>query len=247
MKFYLCLVFRMIDIEKLNKKLNYIGVDIDNNNIYELLFRYFQARDMFPDSHIDVEVSSSGKGFHIIIYKENTILENIFYRALLNDDDRRLILSLRKLYMNNNMPYFDLIFNKKGGKETIKINLEKILSDYKEDVDYIKERWGTNEALDRIRELSKKIEKYIPVKSVWTTCIKFEGEELKEKIEKVCEDIYLKDESFKYRIFPDYQTKSGYQLVIFSPNMDIAHKRGLLFVKKYFKEVEGLGYWVRKV
>ena len=181
------------DIEKLNKKVNYIGIDIDNNDIYQLLFRYFQAKDMFPESQIDVEVSSSGKGFHIIIYKENTILENIFYRVLLNDDDRRLILSLRKLYMNNDMPYFDLIFTSKGGKKVTKINMEKILSDFKEDVKYIKDNWGTNEALNKIRELSKKIEKYIPVKKVWTTCIKFEGEELKEKIESVCEDIYMVD------------------------------------------------------
>jgi len=233
-----------MDFEKLNRKLDYIGIDLDTTNTYDFLLTYFKAREMFPEAKIETEISSSGRGFHIIIYKENTILENIFYRALLNDDGRRLVLSLRKFYSNNSMGYFDLIFTNKNGNGVTKIDMDKILEPYKDDVRYIKENWGTNEAITKMIDLSEKIK--LPTKEVWTTCINFEGEELKERIKEICEDIMIVDNSFKYYIKIDYHSQ-GYQLIIFSNDKDTAHKRGMLFIKKYLKDVDGLGYWVRKI
>lgn len=230
--------------EKLNRKLNYIGIDLDTSDVYDFLLAYLKAKEMFPNSKIETEISSSGKGFHIIIYKENTILENIFYRSLLNDDGRRLVLSLRKFFSNNDMGYFDLIFTKKGGVEVKKFDMNKILEPYKEDVNFIHEKWGTNEAVTRIIELSKKIK--LPTNEIWTTCINFEGEELKQRIKQICEDIEIVDNSFKYYIKIDYHSQ-GYQLILFSQDKDTAHKRGMLFIKKYLEDIEGLGYWVRKI
>lgn len=233
-----------MDFEKLKRTIHTIGVDLDTTDIYDFLLAYFKARIMFPKDVIETEVSSSGRGFHIIIHRDNTILENIFYRALLNDDGRRLVLSLRKFYANNNMGYFDLIFSNKGGKEVRKFDMKRILEPYKDDVKYIKDNWGTTEALKKIEELSNKVK--IPLMDMWTTAIKFKGSELKNRIIQICNDITIQDNSFKYTVTYDYFS-DGYQLVIFSPDKDTAHKRGLLFVKKYLEDVEGLGYWVRRI
>jgi hypothetical protein len=59
----------------------------------------------------------------------------------------------------------------------------------------------------------------------------------KEKVKLLCEAIAKKDPTFKYEIAENY-------LILFSPDKDIANKRGLLFCKKYLKEFD-LGFNVK--
>lgn len=63
------------------------------------------------------------------------------------------------------------------------------------------------------------------------TIISINPQEVNEVIQ-FCDSISEKDETFSYLIeFKIY----GTFLIIFSPNKNIAHKRGLLFCKKYLK------------
>ena len=98
----------------------------------------------------------------------------------------------------------------------------------------------------KVSELSEKIESKIPTKPYWITCIAFSGNELKEKISKICSDIFMKDRSFRYKIFRNYHNDSDWLLVIKSRDEDTAHKRGTILVKKYLKG-ENLLYWVKEI
>jgi len=69
--------------------------------------------------------------------------------------------------------------------------------------------------------------------SSWLTKINLKGCE--EKAQKIAGDIKAKDPTFNFWI------KEGY-LFIESKDKDTAHKRGLLFTKKYLKECGDLGY-----
>lgn len=237
----------------LNKKVDYIGVDIDSSSVYDLLFSYLKARRLFPKERIDVSISPSGFGFHLIIHKKVTILENIYYRIILHDDPWRIVLSLKKFFINPHEEYFDIIFDSKWGNNSKKIDLKKILDENKSDVEFIFKKWGTNEALRRLVELSDKVADKIDKPVAWLTCFAFTGNELKDKLNKICEDIRAKDSSFKYRIYESYIKGADYMLVISSSSKDQAFQRGEWFLrilddedKSNIKKFDGKYYWVKK-
>ena len=78
----------------------------------------------------------------------------------------------------------------------------------------------------------------------WITCIGIK-ELLLERMEKVCGDIVEKDETFRYKIVQSKFPKYDRVVLIFSPTESQAHRRGVWFVKKAFKD-EHLLYWVKK-
>jgi hypothetical protein len=67
-----------------------------------------------------------------------------------------------------------------------------------------------------------------------------------EQIEKICEDIKKRDKTFDYRIGRSLFPNWDWILIILSDSKDKAHKRGLLFVKKYLSQYN-LFYWVKEV
>ena len=246
-------VAKKIIQKALYRKLSFIGIDIDSSSTYDLIFTYLKARKLFPDEKITVKLSPSGSGFHLIIHKEVTILENIYYRIMLHDDPWRVILSIKKLFMNPDEKHFDIIFDSKWGRDSKIIDIEEILKENIDDVKYIYENWGTNKALRRLVELSERVDKKIPKQETWLTCFAFNGIELKDRLNKICEDVRKKDYSFKYKIYDSYLKDAQFMLVIFSPNKDQAFQRGEWFLrilnekeKGNIKKFDGKYYWVKK-
>lgn len=229
-------------MEGLQRTVPILGIDIDRMSKYTLLLTYFKAKKSFPDSRIEVRISSSGKGFHILIHDEMTILENILWRARLNDDDRRLIYSLRKFAHNPDMKFFDLMFNEKYGLKSREIDMDELLKPHMEDVVEIWNDWGSDESLRLVKELSSKVE--LSIVRYWTTGIKIKNT-IKDKLVGVFEDISLQDESFRWRIFPNF-LGYGYIALVYSPTKDIAQKRGLWMVKNV-SILKNHKYWVRQI
>ena len=62
---------------------------------------------------------------------------------------------------------------------------------------------------------------------------------------KTMEEIALKDESMRWRLFPNY-FGHGYLLITYSPDMDTAHKRGVWLINKVGR-LKGYKYWVRRI
>lgn len=67
----------------------------------------------------------------------------------------------------------------------------------------------------------------------------------KDRIMKVCREIYEKDKSFVWAVNPSKFDKYDYVLRIKSEDLDTAHKRGLLLTRKYLEDLN-LSYWVVK-
>lgn len=227
-----------MNIGILNQKIPRVGIDLDSSSSYVLLRTYLTARHLFPNTPIKVETSKSGTGYHIRINKEVTILENIMFRYLLNDDLIRLKLSISKLFMNPEIGKdFDILFNGRGIE---KIDMEHLLKPHERDINKIYERWGFMDKT--VQKVAEKIEPKIPKKTVWLTCIGINGEKSKEDLKQVCLDISEKDSSFKWKLYQDYGKKYDYLLVIFSGSKNEAHRRGVWFHHKVDKK---LLYWVK--
>jgi len=226
-----------MNISNLDKTVNFIGIDRDSNRVFDLLLTYFKAKKMFPKAEIVARLSPSRRGFHIIIKKKNTILENFFYRSILNDDAERIRLNMEKFALNNDEVENDLLFTSKGKKKIKELNMNAIIEGHETDIKDIEENWGTNNGLEKIETLSKKVEKEIPTKKVWICSIGFNGEALREKIKKICSDTNVKDETFRYKIYQSYFPKYEYLLVIFgNRNKDQSMQRGAWFKKILKKE-----------
>jgi len=104
--------------KSLNRKVPFIGIDIDLKSKKNLNRVLNKVKSMFPHEKISVRESSSRKGYHIKIKKEVTILENVLYRVLLDDDNTRIKLSLLKMVISNGTEkHFDLLFDEKNNKK----------------------------------------------------------------------------------------------------------------------------------
>jgi len=110
---------QIVRIKKsLNKRIPFVGIDIDLKSKKNLNKVIDKVKTFFPNEKVLVRESSSRKGYHIKIMKEVTILENLIYRALLDDDNTRIKLSLLKLTMSNGTEkHFDLLFDEKNNKK----------------------------------------------------------------------------------------------------------------------------------
>lgn len=225
-----------------HNKVEHLGIDIDRASKYDLMLTYFKCKKAFPESPITMEISASGKGFHVIVQKEMTVLENIMWRARFGDDQRRLMFSLAKFAHDPEIPFFDLIFSKKYGKNVTQIEIEELLEPHKETVQKIMDSWGTDEALALLKELSDNVE--IKVERYWTTSIKI-PEKSKDALVKKMNEIAMVDETWKWRVFPNF-LGHGYILIVYSPDMDHAHRRGVWLINKV-DELKGYKYWVRRI
>lgn len=101
---------------------DFIGVDIDSHNQFNLLKTYFNASNF---GIVTVEQTPS-KGYHLKIYGNFTVEEGLQIRRLLGDDSNRIKMDEDKLRNPLLNKIFDTLFDGKyiNGKlvKTIKIN-----------------------------------------------------------------------------------------------------------------------------
>ncbi len=114
-----------------------ISIDYDDLNIRKLILSYINIKKWFKGVPIKVEISSSGTGFHIIIYKEVTISENLMWRAFLGDDPVRISYSLRRLLLNSDPYVVDILFTKKDGRYVKELDLDYLFIKYNIKVDEV--------------------------------------------------------------------------------------------------------------
>lgn len=95
-----------------------IGIDKDRPTRLELLMAFFNARDLFPDSKIDT--SKTGKGYHIRIYHQSSIEQNIAVRRHLGDDPQRIAFDEVRSRIPALHSWVDTLFERKikDGKMT---------------------------------------------------------------------------------------------------------------------------------
>lgn len=77
----------------------------------------------------------------------------------------------------------------------------------------------------------------------FVTCVGLKNEQV-EKVEEVCGGIFLKDKSFLWAINKSQFEKYDHLLRVRSETKEKAHKRGLLLVRNYLKDLN-LIYWVK--
>lgn len=99
----------------MEKKTDYIGVDLDKKDKNMLKFQINKIKKLLPK--VKYEVKETKRGYHIKIFKKVTLLDDIIYRYLLFDDPARICMSMRRLILNPKGDYFDLLFDKKNGYE----------------------------------------------------------------------------------------------------------------------------------
>ncbi len=111
---------------------DYFYIDIDNLNWDEIVLTYAKLYARLLSNDITdwkkeleykklfrVMYSSSKTGVHIKVNLENNIFENIYYRALFEDDINRLRLDILRL--NNQILTYDLSFKQKTNKGITKV------------------------------------------------------------------------------------------------------------------------------
>lgn len=222
-----------------------ISVDLDHSSIVQLLRVVFSAKRMLPGVPMEITVSSSGVGFHIKLFKQVTVIEDLKIRALLWDHADRLVYALKKWALNPTEAYVDLVFDEKNaGKECI-LPLDNILEGYKKEVDEIMTLLdkGENEKADnKVRELAKKIEPDIaPYKSkTYVGLISFNDDHLREKLEIVCGNIANKDPTFTWKVYPSWAPEYEWYLALFGTDKDVLWKR-LVWLKNNAKEIKEKG------
>ena len=239
-----------------------ITIDLDRASVVHLLRTYLMAKRMFPTARIEVTVSGRGVGFHIKLYLKGRVmkwidehlkddrkrraflknLEDIFIRALLWDDPVRLSYALKKWVLNPDERHVDLCFDEKlGGKER-PLPLDDIIG--KERLDELlrllrENRIGELEkqVLKLKEEVEKELSKY--KKPIYIGCIAFNGDDILEKLEKVCAEISMRDPTFKWRTYPCFMPEWDWMLVVQSDSEKQAWKRIVWLKNNAYIETDG--------
>jgi hypothetical protein len=232
-------------IEDKPQMVKQISVDLDHSSIVQLLRVYFSARRMLPGVPMEITVSSSGVGFHIKLFKQVPVEEDLKIRALLWDHADRLVYALKKWALQPNEAYVDLIFDEKNqGKEKV-LPLEQILNGYEKEVENITALLdkGENEKADeKVRKLAKAIEPQVSLHKgkSYVGMISFNGEQLREDLEKVCGDIAAKDATFTWKVYPCWTPKWDWYLALFGTDNDKLWQRLVWLKNNAYVEKEGV-------
>ncbi|MEM0162726.1 MAG: hypothetical protein QXO62_06660 [Thermoproteota archaeon] len=209
-----------------------ISIDIDEFNVFTLYKTIWKGLKLGLKFE-RAEISPSGNGFHVIFSDEVDDLENIIYRAILDDDPYRLRYSIKRYSMGGQV---DICFSVKNKKKSKKIE-EKLLN---------LEELKKAERIEEVIKLAENSEVNKLKPEFYITVIPFDGEELREKVAKIIEDIEAKDESFKASIYRSYLKDYYYVIVIKSPDKNQAYQRGEWFLKILKKEFQyDTYYWVK--
>jgi len=227
-----------ISLKNLGKKhatlVKQISVDLDHNSVIQLLRVYLSAKRILPDVPMEIKVSSSGVGYHIKLFKQVTVEQDLKIRALLWDHADRLVYAIKKWALNPCESYVDLVFNEKNmGKETT-LPLTDILKVYDKEVKDINNllSQGDNGAADaKVKELAKKIEPEIQKYKTasYVGCIAFADDDLREPLEKCCSSISEKDATFTWKMYPCWFPEYSWILAFFGTDKDKLWKRLVWF------------------
>jgi hypothetical protein len=207
-----------------------VSVDLDRASPILLLRAYLTAKRMFPNTPIQVFVSSSGVGFHMKIPIQVTIEENLKIRALLWDEPYRLYYALKKWALNPKEKYIDLVFDEKCDGKEKPINMEAILKPYKADIDKIYthiKNAETDKAEELVQKVAKQIEPELDKhkKKQYVGCIAFKGDEKREALEEICAKIMEKDKTFSWRMYPCWFPEFDWILAVFTDDKNKAWRR----------------------
>jgi len=214
-----------------------ISVDLDRASTLHLLRTYLTVSQAFSvvtkrrlTAPFDVTVSPAGVGFHIKILETVSIEQNLKIRALLWDDPVRLAYALKKWALNPEEAYVDLCFNEKNyGRERI-LNMSMILQPFNAQIQQTRrllQNGETEKAEKIVHAVAKQIDPAVQGRrgKQFVGCISFNGDALREHLEKVCGDIAAKDLTFKWRIYPCFFPEFDWMLVLFTNDKDVAWRR----------------------
>lgn len=217
-----------------------VSVDLDRANLVIFLRAYFSAKRLLPGVPSEVTVSPSGVGMHLKLFKEVTVEEDLKLRALLWDDPYRLYYALKKWALNGKEEYVDLVFDEKNEGLEVLVPLEDILKPHEKEVKNINELLdqGKNEEADEeVKKLAKAIEPQIAEykKPCFVGCIAFKGDQLREDLEKICTGIAQRDDTFSWKMYPQWMPEWDWLLALFGDNKDRLWKR-LVWLKNKAKK-----------
>ena len=117
----------------LNRKVKEICIDVDQHRLHRLPIIYKKVRSYFPKEKVKVWYSSSRKGVHIIIKHECSLLEDLLWRAIFEDDASRYIFSWTRMALNPCCDNPDVHFLWKNGNTAIPAyDLQEVLEKYVE-------------------------------------------------------------------------------------------------------------------
>ena len=218
-------------MDVMKEKIGRISIDIDTPSINKLLLTYINAKKWFKNVPIKVEISSSGAGFHIIIYKDVSVKENLMWRALLGDDPVRISYSLRRLLMTNDKDTVDILFVRKNGKDTREINIDEIFEKH----NIIPDEVNENNFDEVYHELYHDLAKLIG--NIYYLVIPFSN----DIDDKVIDEIYH-GEGIRINKVKSYENDVEFYLVVkklgnrnFKDELDV--------IKRYIDFTE---YWIKK-
>jgi len=93
-----------------------LTLDWDNISKKEMVKRLELVKNFFPFNDIEVYLSASGKGFHVIVYNaSNDFDEILFFRRIFGDDLKRVKYDEIKHKISKLVPT-QILFDKKKGK-----------------------------------------------------------------------------------------------------------------------------------
>lgn len=214
-----------------------ISIDIDNGSKFILFKTIKQAIELGFRGNIRVFLSPSHHGYRIKLPGGMSKYNNIQLRALLNDDPFRMRFSIKREALGNSN--LDIAFDWKEG------------SGFTEEITNAIP-FGEIDNITTIEELGNLADNTnIPVKPCFMTIFETTEQFYEDTLKTVLEDIKSKDPSFRFskRMSISRNSHADYNIVIYSPDKDTAHKRGMWFKHKgLIPEVSDFsGYWVKEM
>jgi hypothetical protein len=153
------------------------------------------------------------------------------------------VYALKKWALNPTEAYVDLIFDEKNeGKERV-LPLEKILSDEEvEKINGLLDKGQNEKADEEIKQVAKRIEPQVQQHKgkTYVGMISFNGEQLREDIEKVCGQIAETDSTFTWKVYPCWTPKYDWYLALFGTDKDKLWKRLVWLKNKAYIEKENV-------
>jgi len=214
-----------------------ISVDLDRASTLHLLRTYLSVPQAFSVvtgrrliEPYNVFHSPSGVGFHIKIQTTVSVEQNLKIRALLWDHAERLAYALKKWALNPEEAYVDLCFDEKNDDLERSINMQDILQPFQRQISQALQflQSGKSEKAEPIvHKVANSIDPAVQggKRKQFVGCIAFNGDSLREHLEKVCGDIVAKDMTFKWRLYPCFFPEFTWMLVVFTDDKDKAWKR----------------------
>lgn len=197
-----------------------VSADLDSSNVFNLTRNIWRASRLLDN--INVHISPSGKGFHIK-GKNKSEYSDLEVKCFLDSDPVAIRYGIKRKALGGG---FEVCFDWKDGGNSRDITHLFPIDEMK------------NMDFEEVKKLSKEIEDNVKeeMNETWITGFAFDGEELKENLKEVCENINEKDESFTFSIYENYQPNSDYVLLLYSDSKDNAHERGMWTLNRVFND-----------